>query len=540
MFVGHGQQRLTDTTAGTTTRHLLGPYITAGVAVVGASLVAVTPVAPPAYDVQVRAVLLTGSDSADSPLGDGTALIVGPSGIPIPSQKYVDSFDQLYLEPRDFTGTAQPLFTPEGFYPVTGVKSLTVDASEAQGLKILDSAIQHQIAGGGVNAENPVVVGGYSQSSQISALLMPQLADQGVPSDDVHFVLLGDPSAPNGGLVERFDVPAGSNPSIPSLGITFTGAEQSDLYPTDVYSLEYDGFADFPQYPIDFLSDLNALLGIFFEHLGYLGLTPEQINDATQLPTSAADTLTNYYMIPADSLPLLDPLLLLPLGKPLYDLLEPDISVLVNLGYGSITEGWSPGDADVPTTFGLFPPLSVLEQVPQALATGLQKGITDAITDLQNPDTYQYSMQTILDQPFLKLIIDAANAAGFLDTTSPSLLQILQAFTSLLGSSAPAEAGSSLTDVINDLTSIVSTAYAQLLPIADTEVALGVTLPLYDANIFINQLEHGNLLDAIGLPFAANTALEPFAVVLGEVEPIAAALGSIILDLTSLTPEPGI
>ena len=47
-------------------------------------------------------------------------------------------------------------------------------------------------------------------------------------------------------------------------------------------------------------------------------------------------------MIPNDNLPLLEPLLLIPgIGQPLYDLLEPDTRILVNLGYGSITEGWN-------------------------------------------------------------------------------------------------------------------------------------------------------------------------------------------------------
>ena len=61
------------------------------------------------------------------------ALVMGGSGIPIPPESYVDAADTLYLEPRGFTGSPQALDTPEGFYPTTGVNSLTADASEAQG-----------------------------------------------------------------------------------------------------------------------------------------------------------------------------------------------------------------------------------------------------------------------------------------------------------------------------------------------------------------------------------------------------------------------
>ena len=69
------------------------------------------------------------------------------------------------------------------------------------------SDIESQIAAGGVSPENPVVVFGYSQSSEASSLLMQQLQADGVPSDDVHFVLVGDPVNPNGGLLNTFDFP---------------------------------------------------------------------------------------------------------------------------------------------------------------------------------------------------------------------------------------------------------------------------------------------------------------------------------------------
>ena len=163
------------------------------------------------------------------------------------------------------------------------------------------------------------------------------------------------PAIPTAACWNASTIPAGWDPSVPSLGITFDGATPADLFPTDIYTNEYDGFADFPKYPIDFLSDLNAFLGILFDHITYLNPLPGQLADAIQLPTSMADTLTNYYMVPED-LPLLDPLRLIPvIGNPLADLLQPDMSVLVNYGYGSITNGWSPGFADVPLPDGATP-----------------------------------------------------------------------------------------------------------------------------------------------------------------------------------------
>jgi len=463
---------------------------TLGVAVVGASMIGVPHLVPPSPDVQVRAVRLTSGDTADSPLGDGTAFILGGSGLETPGQTYANVIDAEYLAPRDFTGTTQVLTTPEALYPFLGPFTETFDQSEAQGQQILDTAILNQIATGDVDAANPVVVSGWSQSSVISSLAQPELASQGVPSDDVHFVLVGDESAPNGGILERFDLPDGTQPSIPSFGLTFSGPEASDLYPTDVYTHEYDGFADFPQYPINPLSDLNAVLGIVFEHVTYPGLTAEQVADAIQLPTSAADTLTNYYEIPVTTLPLLDPLQLIPfIGNPLADLLNPDLSVLVNLGYGDVDDnylgGWSQGDADVPTTLGFLPSSSVLEQVPQALANGLQQGITDAIKDLTDPNNYVYSLPSWADQLGTTL-------ENILPGTELSVLSIVPTTFQDLFDTFPPHTG---------------------FPPLDVATALFITLPEIDYNVFTTELAAGNPVDAIGIPLAADLGILPLALI---------------------------
>ncbi|MGH3564422.1 MAG: PE-PPE domain-containing protein, partial [Mycobacterium sp.] len=455
---------------------------------------AVTPsFVPPPFSVQARAVRLTG-DSADSPLGDGTAFVIGPSSFPIPSQRYVDAANALYLQPHGFTGTAQPLFTPEGDYPGTGVKSLEYDPSVAQGQQILDSAIQQQIAGGHVDADNPVVVFGWSESSTIASLTMSQLAGQGVPSDDVHFVLVGDPNNPNGGQLQLFDVPAGTNPTIPSFG-TFSGATPNDLFPTDIYTKEYDGFADLPRYPLNLVSDLNALLGTVIVHSTYPVLTPTELTptadggQAILLPGSAdltGEGLTNYYMIPAGSLPLLDPLLLIPvIGQPLYDLLEPDTTILVNLGYGSITDGWNQGPTNVPTTFGLFPTNLNPTDLLTALGNGLQQGVTDAVKDLQNPNTFHIT--PILDNPALSELIQAAFTMGIIDTAHPTLSQALQGFLGYVGG-APTSSPTTLLSVVNDFSAALSSAYSNLLPLADTLNALFTTMPAYDVSLFIDQV----------------------------------------------------
>jgi hypothetical protein len=375
-----------------------------------------SPVAPasPFTDARTIAVQLVNGTSADSPLGDGTALLMGGTSIPQPSQLYLDAADTLYLQPRGFSGTLQSLFTPEDASPT----------SETRGEQILDSTILQKFDSGDVSAQNPLVVFGYSQSASISSDVMRELAGQGAPSDDVHFVLIGDPDNPAGGAEI-----VNSNLSPEYLAANV--ATPNDLYPTDVYTHEYDGVADFPKYPINLLSDLNAALGFIYEHGTYLSLTPEQIADAIQLPTTAADTMVNYYIIPAESLPVLDPLRLIPIiGQPLYDLLEPDAKILVDLGYGSIDQGWASGDADLVSASGLFPTDLNFDDVLTALGNGLQQGASDFIADLGNPDTYQIT--PLVQNLPLSEVADAGYLYGFLDTPHPTLSEAIQGITELL------------------------------------------------------------------------------------------------------------
>jgi hypothetical protein len=498
--------------------------LTIGVAVSGAGLIAVVPVSPSAPNVH-RAVRLVDVGTADSPLGDGAALVFGPSGVPIPPPQYVDAADTLYLQPLGFTGTTQPEFEPNGAFPLTGVKSLEVGTSFSQDQQIMVSDIENQIAAGGVSPDNPVVVFGYSQSTDAASLIMSQLAQQGVPSDDVHFVLVGDLQNPNGGSLNTFDFPAGNDSPYTALGVPLEPPTPSDLYPTDIYTLEYDGFADFPHYTTNLLSDLNADVGVFLAHFLYLDITPDQVNNAILLPGSEALTgegLTDYYMIPDDNLPLLEPLLLIPgIGQPLYDLLEPDTQILVNLGYGSITEGWNQGPANVPTTFGLFPDINQT-QLSDALSNGWQQGVTDALNDLQHPVSYQDQVAPLL--PFANSLYTIGDAPQ-----DPSGTDAVDGLLKLLGFPvSDVTLSSSPTDVINDIGATLSNDYSSLLPLADAVNALLTSLPAYDANIATSQLDAGNFLGAILDPMSANTQLVLNDLIVGATPALVAALGTAV------------
>ncbi len=464
------------------------------------------------------------ADGADSALGDGTALVFGGTGVPTPPTQYVEAADTLYLQHLGFTGTAASSYTPEGSSALDP-NTLGYGTSLAQDQPLMVSDIESEIAGGGVSPENPVVVFGYSQSSEASSLLMQQLQTDGVPSDDVHFVMVGDPVNPDGGFMNTFDFPAGNTSAFSPLDVPFEPATPSDLYPTDIYTLEYDGFADFPHYTTNLLSDLNAMLGFFLAHFTYLDLSPEQVDNAILLPGSEALTaegLTDYYMIANDTLPILEPLLLIPgIGQPLYDLLEPDTQILVNLGYGSITEGWNQGPANDPTTFGLYPDINQT-QLSDALSNGWQQGVTDALHDLQNPVSYQDQVAPL--QPFADSLYTIGDAPQ-----DPSFTGVIDGLLNAVGFPvSDVTLSSSPTDILNDISNTLSYDYSSLQPLEQAIDAALTSLPAYGANIATDELSAGNFLGAILDPSSANTALVPYDLIVGAEVPLFAALGTFV------------
>jgi len=131
--------------------------------------------------------------------------------------------------------------------------------------------------------------------------------------------------------------------------------------------------------------------------------------------------------------------------------------------------------------------------------------------------------------------VDAAYTSGLIDTLQPTSQELTQA---LLGGSFPLSDATLLSpppDIINDLSATLSADYAALLPIADTVNALTTSLPSFDVSVFLDQLEAGNLIGAIGDPIAADVALVPFALFLG-LGPLADAVEGTLLNIMGLIP----
>jgi hypothetical protein len=215
-----------------------------------------------------------------------------------------------------------------------------------------------------------------------------------------------------------------------------------------------------------------------------------------------ADSLTNYYMINETA-----PLVAL-LPKQLQELLGPDLTYLINLGYGDGSLGYSvtaDSPANVATPFGLFPNVS-LSTVLSTLATDTQQGIQNLMTN-----TDPFSAAT-----------EPATASG------QSLTDLLSAL-----SADAANPAASFTDFVNALSSAASTLYSTLLPTTDIVNALLTSFPAWDTSVFTAALSSGDVIDALGLPIAATTAIGTLAAGF-EVDILTTAFSQAAADFSGL------
>lgn len=340
-----------------------------------------------------------------------TALIMGASGISDPRTypAYMPNVERYYLSPTVSPGsscavgtcTLVPVITPEGLLPPL-LGDMRFDPSVARGVVDLESALQTQLT---AHPDDDVVVFGYSQSADISTLVKSRLtADPG----QVSFVLVGNTNRPNGGLFTRFP-----GLHIPLLDITFNPppTPTDTGYATTDIAFQYDPIVDYPRYPLNVVAVLNALAGLPALHLSYpnpylppsrgISIFPKELpggytlDQLQQLMNDPAHRQTygdtTYITVPANNLPLLQPLIdfgaatgLGALTTPIVDLIQPALRVVVELGYDrTIPYG-------VPTRAGLFPavdPAAVLADLAAAVAEGVRAAVTDIRTHATSPTT---------------------------------------------------------------------------------------------------------------------------------------------------------
>lgn len=201
-----------------------------------------------------------------------------------PGQAFADTVNELYLAPSGFHGDATPFILPY---------SVNLDDNVSQSVDILVDEIMRQYNAGDFDAEDPLYVFGYSWPTVVMGMAEKELTENGIPQDYLHFVMVGDSWAANTGFMSTYmdSLPDWLRPLamqfFESLGMGSVVGHTTpdDLYPTDVYGLSGDGFANW---------DGGAnILGILTDHEAYLGLTPADVASATL----EVDGLTNYFTI---------------------------------------------------------------------------------------------------------------------------------------------------------------------------------------------------------------------------------------------------
>jgi len=249
--------------------------------------------------------------------------------------------------------------------PILG--SLTYEASQQQGVQNIDSAIDSTLPT--LSPGERAVVFGYSSSANVVVREMRGLQNQpgGAPAiDQLEFLLLGNPNRPNGGILQRF-----AGLFIPFVGIRLDGSTPIDTpYATTDISWQYDTVADFPNYPLNLLADLNALIPGPILHGNYF---PADVNGPRAFPDTTVGNIT-YITLKPPHLPLLLPLYDIGFPQPLLDLVEPALTVMVDWGYD---RSIGPG---TPTTAQLIPrinPVTAARDLAEAIGQGVRQFCAD-------------------------------------------------------------------------------------------------------------------------------------------------------------------
>ncbi|WP_162243435.1 PE-PPE domain-containing protein [Williamsia sp. Leaf354] len=220
-------------------------------------------------------VATTTPTTSDVALAANTLLVMGGNGNP-------DGINMEKELNNRFTGGANTPYPGYVFTPVkwsaqtpisTGADGTLFNVSQDEGLEKINAALAQTYTPG-----QKVVVVGYSSSAsvvsrQINALQATRKSGSaGVAStpstDDLSFVLFGNPMRPNGGFFTRYP----GYKIGPPLGVDFQpplGA--SDYKITDVCR-QYDGFCDYPSNPTNMLVMINTALGMYFDHGDYFNV----------------------------------------------------------------------------------------------------------------------------------------------------------------------------------------------------------------------------------------------------------------------------
>jgi len=290
----------------------------------------------------------------------------------------------LALGPPSLCGPGGPVWPDEPWWKLSGLFDLTYDQSIQAGVADLEAAMAK-------HPNDHRVIYGYSQGAIIANLEKQRLAEQypaGTDAPDIDFVVGGDGNLPNGGIHSRF-----SGLYLPILDFSFNGPARTDTqFDTVEINREYDLYADFPLYPLNVISLVNAFLGFFYVHL-YAFDVSLPAHDPTKSPAYQGKYGdTDYYFFETDDLPLFGPLRTLGVPESLIDVVEPFFKVIVDLGYDRSIKPWEP------TPARLIPRVNPVT-VAVDLLNAIGEGITNAFALFGSPSPLRSPAPATLAAP---------------------------------------------------------------------------------------------------------------------------------------------
>ncbi|WP_234784847.1 PE-PPE domain-containing protein [Mycolicibacter heraklionensis] len=209
-----------------------------------------------------------------------TAIFVGPTILSTPSATFAQTAADLFLRPLGFdldddasacvvgsAGCDAPLLLLSTPALVQQGHSSFVGAAE------IVREVHAQLAANpdAYDADHPLWVFGWSQGATAGSIAMAQLAHEGIDPSLLHFVFIGNPLDAGDDLQ-----PIGSGGSSPGdffdIGLLSGLQTPTNAFTTTVYTIPGDPVADHTS---------TSALGILYEHMMYLGLTPDQVANHT-------------------------------------------------------------------------------------------------------------------------------------------------------------------------------------------------------------------------------------------------------------------
>lgn len=207
-----------------------------------------------------------------------TAFFVGPTVLSTPSATFAQTAADLYLHRLGFDAGDDPTACVIGFGSVgcdAPLQILTTPALVQQGHSSFVGAAEIVRAvhaelnanPDAYDADHPLWIFGWSQGATAGSIAMAQLAHDGVNPDALHFVFIGNPV---GADTASSDMGGGSSADFFDTALLNGVQTPNDAFTTTDYAIPGDPVTD---------PTSTSAFGLFYEHMMYLGLTPEQVAD---------------------------------------------------------------------------------------------------------------------------------------------------------------------------------------------------------------------------------------------------------------------